>query len=742
MSGGIRDEVDDELYAHSEGGDASEASDSAVEEHNAALSPVDGYYGQTSSQIAGQMPTAANVPRVPNVMVEDPTLRQDAAESKSREAAEEALNRGANSESTPPESNPPESNPPELQQPRNTAPILTSSTENVDENTPDLRLAAVQVTPDLAQPSSSPRHNGRRQSMHRTRFTHPVENDLDLDAPPAYTPRTSTSYGTMSTTPSNQPQFRDMSGSGERQPLMPATPESMALPFAESDVQNLSSRRRNWITGSLRHRKRAILNIAAVLTFIIITIAIIAYLLRPKHQKHDFVEEPVKPPKSPDKGSMRWRPPKRCLDSSDDHLSVGQSYYFNEDRNLTVLQLYDDAVVSGGRPVHVFGDMILRPAVGTFATGYIAVESISNNERIGFTFSMDRETGALKVLAPQEIEWQGELDPCMQLRITLFIPPEARLRALDIQAQQLDIAVENGLVLGVTEAAKFLTFSGDMRFPERLANHRLAPYRLETPSLTVQTISGQLSGWYPLYENLDIEASYGNIMATTSRKLLKNGQPRPSKLLAATNLGNIDIRELFQPQDKDIISRDHQVRIESDSGCIYAEILHSSSSIIQSISGNLNLSITPASDSDCLKWGHQFCSIATQTSSGTTHIVVNQPSFHQSNVSSDKGWKARDDEDLEGHDRKGTPHTMSALHSSHSSQSGDIVASYPSLWEGNVIVSTLYGDLDYSGEGLVMKHRDAINKRMSGRKGSGNSEMIVYTKSGHQKVAIRNEGDD
>ncbi|KAJ4306822.1 hypothetical protein N0V88_000193 [Collariella sp. IMI 366227] len=54
------------------------------------FSPTDGYFGTASGTSTGTVvPASSNVPFVPNVLVEDPSLQRTAAEGKAREAEEE-----------------------------------------------------------------------------------------------------------------------------------------------------------------------------------------------------------------------------------------------------------------------------------------------------------------------------------------------------------------------------------------------------------------------------------------------------------------------------------------------------------------------------------------------------------------------------------------------------------------------------------------------------------------------------
>lgn len=459
-------------------------------------------------------------------------------------------------------------------------------------------------------------------------------------------------------------------------------------------------------------------------------------------QKHDYVEEPVRPPKPPE-GEMQWRPLPNCRKSSNNRVRIGQTYHFSADRGLALLQMVDEESIPGGRFVRTFGDVILRPAINPFfPAGSFSIESIANDESLSFDAMLDPESEALKIRTPKQIPWHDNLDPCIQLRITLSVPPNALLHSLDIQTQDLDVIFEKGLILAVTGSAQFLSFDGDIISPEGQINQTMAPYRLECPLFVVQSINGIIRGWFPLYDELVFAARYNNINATIGHKMLKSGKPRAAKLTAQSVHGNINIKGLSQPHSKKSEPRDHRVVIETNSGHINAETLSSSSFLAKTSSGNLNLSISPASQRDCTRWGYPICDIITENDSGQTHVVVNSPFKAAStnwHVASNIGGFGIPPEFMHYY---GTDTKISGLQSTHMSGSGDIVAKYPGEWEGSVVASTLSGDLNYTGKGLVMKRWAAINKRMKGRKGDGDSSILVNTRQGNQRVMIGEEDDE
>jgi len=764
---------DDDLYARTEDGAASEG------DEDFALSPADGYFGGSSRdddeprsgpQPAGQSRTSANVPIVPNVMVVDPTLRPSAtAEAKAREAAESA--------SSAPGPEPP------LQSVSDPSPGRRGSDSSqshaqVESGSPALdrgsedgatnlqNAARHQPPPSDASPSWQ-RPAPATQPTHHSRGHGPMQY---LDAPPAYSPRPGPSYGAIahSSTAVSSPAH-DVFTPSEQQPLLSTTPHSLTSQFPEVASPSLFRMHFDCTAGGKAFRKRAVLLLVTLVLLVIAVTILIGLLLgslpqvsesprfrqrsqtlallstrlhasiTDRQQNHEYIEEPVKPPGAPD-GDMLWRPLPSCRQKSNSRLAVGQSYHFDAHRNLTILQLTKDGTTSSGRAIQTFGELIIRPATGSFfPAGYFAVESMANHDSLGFTFSLDPDDGALKVATPGTIRnWQDrDAEPCIQLRIILYVPRETVLQALDIQTQHLDVGIEAGTIMSVAEDVQILTFSGDVTAPASSRNESFAPYRLEAPSIVVQSLTGQIRGWFPLYEDLALITRFGNIAATIGQKLPRSRQSTPSTLALTSLHGNISAQELSQSPAVDVRPRDHKVAIETETGHIWAETLYSSSAHIKSIDGTLNVSLTPAFDADCIKWGYDFCTVLTETKSGTSHVLINAPS--RADVSGlEAPTPKQESETLDDASAYETRSNASALHSWHASSSGDLFAIYPSEWEGTIMASTFTGHMNYTGKGLVMKPWDAINKRMKGVKGDGGSRMIVVSREGNQRVTFGN----
>lgn len=387
--------------------------------------------------------------------------------------------------------------------------------------------------------------------------------------------------------------------------------------------------------------------------------------------------------------------------------------------------------------------MFIQPSSGSsYSTGSILVESIANQEELGPLLGWDRSTRTFKLTTPGEVHWDDrDSDPCMQVRITMSVPQDAVLNSLSLQSQNLNIKVHEGLALSVMSHVDVLTMAGDVIFPKRQKNETLVPYRLETSDLTVQATAGNLRGWFPIYDTLVLATHSGNVVANVSQKLPKYPKATASKLGVKTHTGHVTISEShIDTSSGRSRLREHQVAVEGDTGNTDIETLFASMVLITSQSGNIRLNAWPASDSDCVRWGHKFCLISTETKSGSTAITINPPRKLKAG-SPDQGNSTFDDSTSPFDTQVGMSGNLTKLQSEHASTTGNITAKYPLAWQGTVIGSTLTGNLSYRGKDLIMKKWDAVNKRLKGVKGEGDSVLVVSTLSGDQDVLVGDEED-
>jgi hypothetical protein len=220
--------------AHQDSGDSVDIEDPH------ALSPTDGYFGTVGSTSPGTvLPTSANVPHVPNVLVEDPSLQRSTVTGKAREAEQERLRSGHDF------SNP--NNSYASGYPSHTAPASRNGSSSAHTTTPTQRsatpgsqsAAATYYTPSSsssrlpsgATPASYTTYSARSSAYHGERFPF-----LPSEAPPAYTPSPTSPSHTqeLGGPPRNYNTFSqpgdatvDMGRQDETQGLLAHQPESM-----------------------------------------------------------------------------------------------------------------------------------------------------------------------------------------------------------------------------------------------------------------------------------------------------------------------------------------------------------------------------------------------------------------------------------------------------------------------------------------------------------------------------------
>lgn len=226
---------------------------------NSALSPADGYFHASSSGPEEAATSSSHytsrqsssVPFVPNVMVEDPTLHEDRAAAKAREAAEESrINSAAAAAgaSTPFEHRQPHHQPSaqaeaSFHQPSHSHPFRAPPPSQAAAY-PPFQAHRHQASSSSSSSASPSGHHHRRSideevssfqpssSMGRPADQYTVHRQTD--APPAYSPSASSpplssSYQTFSP-PQAAAQSDSMGVPEENQSLLPRQPESMGGP--------------------------------------------------------------------------------------------------------------------------------------------------------------------------------------------------------------------------------------------------------------------------------------------------------------------------------------------------------------------------------------------------------------------------------------------------------------------------------------------------------------------------------
>lgn len=723
-----------------------------------ALSPTDGYF-HASSDPASSSSThhgsfhrfAASVPRVPNVFVEDPTFQDPGSKAWEAEAERMRLNSGSTGAEGPavspttgsagyqPSSIP---SPPPIHHPRRSVEEQHNHYTGLDH-----RIAS----PYMGHPS--PSVTTALLPHHR-------------DAPPAYTPSPTSPPGSAYQTfaPSNS----TMGLPEEQQRLISRGPESMGGPPTPPSQTRWQRIKSSIASSNLRKKLRTTLGVFVVLSVFFMMFS--SFTLRPNHKDPDIGDDqPVKKPDM-DNSDFVWNPVRGCLNHNLKHFKSTVSLDTHYTRNLTIIQKVkdEDRPVSGWNP-RVSGEIILRPT-DRASPGTIELDIITNDEKINPEMLFDKPQQKYTITTPRKVDWNSDSEgPCIQIRVTVWVPREVVLNALKVDAVHLDVAIREGLILGTLEPTVLQTIVGDVKTPvpkddKTAGGVDIAAYTLATREIHISTVSGDVKGWYPLYDVLDVRTKSGDISAQVGTKPADPSGVRPALLRVQSVSGEVSVEEPLDRAtkaarpDRKFPPRDYIVEMTTASGDISAVVATSSRADFVSQSGDLKLQLWPVLDSRLLRKGAPEPPVLkTDTQSGDTHVTLLDPLWTSLATIGEAISPMGPDDLLDGNepniipipnsDKNGsdsddfviadTP-SFSCLSSRHSSVSGQIKLEYPSSWEGTLVAVTISGKQAAHGEGLKVENLNngPWLKRVKGTKGEGHSRLDIDSVSGDEDVLI------
>jgi hypothetical protein len=359
------------------------------------------------------------------------------------------------------------------------------------------------------------------------------------------------------------------------------------------------------------------------------------------------------------------------------------------------------------------------------------------------------------------------------MRVTVSAPAGSALERLVVNTTQLDIDILSGLDLSVDDEVLLRAISGDINAPKHKTSYDTAsenddPYVISNRRTVVETVSGNIKGWFALNDLLKVTSVSGDIAVDIAPQVVDSDNPARAELRMSTASGDILALEPinkafaggFETSSRKFPGRDYYVDIATSSGKIEADVAVSSYSNIRSQSGNLILTMWPVLDpSDKAQ-----VQISTNTKSGDQRLTVLEPLWtgiikpedqRLAKPGKDDKDKPKDDEPwliIHPHDQITSESTdevaptgsdkraLGNVLSRHGTISGDIRLHYPSAWEGSLIAETMTGTQRIRGEGLdVYDVGTPLMKTYSGRKGNGASNMKIVTISGDENVLIGKE---
>ena len=315
----------------------------------------------------------------------------------------------------------------------------------------------------------------------------------------------------------------------------------------------------------------------------------------------------------------------------------------------------------------------------------------------------DRQTNSLRFYTPSHVVKDSSSSslPCMFSNVTIWIAPGAKLDALLIQTESFSVTVHEGLSFD-TKVLKISTVAGSVTFPNRYPTGSLYNYR----EVIISTVSGSIHGDFPLYDLLSITSISGTVNIGLEPKEAAEHASVPAQLHVETVSGTIYVNtpavvgagESFIGAA--IPDRDYRVFVSSTSGTQYVNVIHGSETILHSVSGTVQATLSPYG----APWAKSNIDVVTK--SGSVEVTVLSSISHAGQA-------------------------MTNLYGTYKRLSGSLKVKYPGEWEGEIEGSTLSGSLNIAWPGLTVIQ--------DGRSG-GSGYRILKAIKGHGHGQLYFEG--
>lgn len=708
------------------------AEDSDHESFSEALSPSDGYFSRSNvpSNIV-QDPSIGKDDKVEDKTLIPPPSVQGRTGGSSRTSLHSVLPRSLStnnyaSHRSDNASNAPNSHPP-------TSPVSSRPTDAIFSE----RSALIDGPPPaytlsldvLASPQSP------RELEERSYSTFP-EHHLER----GYLPR-------------REPE--SMGGPIEEEPneRTPLSSEPYREPYSEPKPERASLCRR--ITK----------NILLVALFVVVVTSLVAAI----HGRSS--NENKNPSKDPSKDFDGMPPPfDRPVDVDGPYCPAAThkqklvTYEFPVGTDLAVLQTTHGDTKDGVN-VYTNGEVRLRRLPKESQHGnsaYFTLDVHVSDPSLEVIKTFDEDSRLLKISTPRYAPLTTPGRHCVSLEITAWFPENAEFTELLFEAVTLTLRVLEDVKVNVSGTSKFTTIAGQVVFPSIQVplshdvletNSLIAPmFEFEHPfssrRILVETISGSITGSYPLMDYLGLSSQAGQINVNVTPEKVVKSDPKPADLEVQSSSGSISVNcpVRYIPPPRNYITRVH-----SGSGSISGSYYLGSISSFRSQSGGIRIGGLPVLQSSSSTIGNDNTDrpnvFETNTISGSTNVEVLDPIFisplspYEQPIQEkhpDPFSPPGDDDPyivippnlvrtnqslfiLDPRTSSDKKQMLDTLKSTHSSTAASLKVHYPVAWEGTVHAKSVSGSITVTGDGIrIIRDRKGYgSKNLLARKGFG-----------------------
>lgn len=432
--------------------------------------------------------------------------------------------------------------------------------------------------------------------------------------------------------------------------------------------------------------------------------------------------------------------------------------------------------------VRTVGAILIRrlPDDTPYKNGYITTEVRASNPDIQVRMNMNEEISFIRIEAPTWIPRSLNTggDPCISIEVTLWIPDNASIADLRLEAVSLNVRKYPEVMAHVIGNTNIKIVSGSIHFypskdqTEKQALATVLPKQpskswwltnipfLDRPSeeakgpteaspspmlriddppaysllessrifvsrrQNIETVSGTIRGTFTLFDYLNVTTKSGSVHIDVLPQDEDLDVPAPAELYLQCTSGTAEAHFPFNHEDSSSSSsaiitskipvREYRTYVNTASGSIRGNFLLGSHASFKTVSGSIRLAMLYGNTKTISSTDEQV-RFSTEVTSGSTSVHILNPEALS---------------------------PIRNLSSNHSTRSGSVRLAYPSEWEGSIHVTSMSGSLSVSGKGVVIDRfekarvKQELTAHKGPRKGPGGSSLQVNDMSGSVQIVV------
>ncbi|KAI1495246.1 hypothetical protein F5X96DRAFT_612745 [Biscogniauxia mediterranea] len=353
---------------------------------------------------------------------------------------------------------------------------------------------------------------------------------------------------------------------------------------------------------------------------------------------------------------------------------------------------------SGEYPVLVEGQVEIRRLDG--GEPRMVLKTVTNDPDMLLSIYQDDAEQRMKVSIPKKYNSSiGRQTPCVEMKATIWVPENANLKVLSVNVTHFRIDLLDDLSLKVIDHTALISTTGSIGagVGTPVSNAGLGTgssaseftyvpakdsYAFNSTAIEARTVSGQISGNWPLYEILGLHTTTGSIKVDVMPKERLLSGPGMAVLSLSTISGDISVVEPVHTAPMPLM--DYLVDIKSTSGSIHGAVAFGAAIKLQSIANDIVFDLLPVMHRNQLT-PQTPAQLETASRSGVTVVRVLDPIWYGGS-----------------NDTASITRLFDCLEAKHQETSGNMKLQYPKTWKGNAEVKSTSGRVSITGKEVVL----------------------------------------